>query len=100
MGGIFETGVIIPILGILMTMIPVFGITLILTVRFAFKPLMESLTDAIREGAFGGGGRVESREEMLRLVEQVESLTDEVARLREASDFDRKLVGEAGRAAD
>lgn len=82
---------LIPVMGILLVMIPVAGLTLTLLVRFALKPLVESLAQAIRDSGMSRGA-VLGREDMLQLTEQVQALTEEVERLREIGEFDKKLV--------
>lgn len=86
--------VFIPIMGILLVMIPVAGLTLILTARFALKPLAETLAKALRESGFAGGGAAQAQIE--ELSEQVQLLTDEVGRLRQTQEFDKKLLGDQG----
>jgi len=85
---------LIPIMGIGLVMIPVAGLTLTLVVRFALKPLVESLADAIRDAGVMPT-RIGGREEVLQLTEQVQALTDEVERLREIGEFNKKLVSGA-----
>lgn len=85
---------LIPIFGIMLVMIPVAGLTLTLTVRFALRPLVDSLAAAIRDSGIGRD-TLQERDGMLLLTERVEELTDEVARLRELGEFDRKLVEKA-----
>ena len=47
---------LIPIFGIFLVMIPVAGLTLTLTLRFAGKPFVETLAQALREsGSLGSG---------------------------------------------
>lgn len=82
---------LIPIFGILLVMIPVAGLTLTLTLRFAIKPFVETLAQALRESGRLGGG---SNPQIEALAEQVESLTAEVQRLAEAERFDRELLTE------
>ena len=81
---------LIPIFGILLVMIPVAGLTL--TLRFAIKPFMEALAQALRESGRLGGG---SNPQIEALSEQVESLTAEVQRLADAQRFDRDLLTES-----
>lgn len=83
----------IPILGILLVMIPVTGLTLILTARFALKPLVETLARALRES--GVAGSVEEQARLQDLSDQVRALSDQIARMEHAQEFDRKLL--AGR---
>ena len=82
---------LIPIFGILLVMIPVAGLTLTLTLRFAIKPFVEALAKALRESGRLGGG---SNPQIEALSEQVESLMAEVQRLGEAQRFDRELLTE------
>lgn len=84
--------VLIPLLAIFsVLLVPILGLTIILTTRFALKPLAETLASALREsGHFPSGG---ARDQLLTLTEEVRALSDEVQRLREAQEFDRKLLG-------
>ena len=82
---------LIPIFGIFLVMIPVAGLTLTLTLRFAGKPFVETLAQALRESGSLGSG---SDPQIEALLEQVESLTAEVRRLSEAQRFDRELLTE------
>ena len=82
---------LIPIFGILLVMIPVAGLTLTLTLRFAIKPFVEALARALRQSGRLGDG---SNPQIERLSEQVESLTAEVQRLAEAQRFDQELLTE------
>ncbi len=82
---------LIPIFGILLVMIPVAGLTLTLTLRFAIKPFVEALARALRESGRLGGG---SNPQIEALSEQVESLMAEVQRLGEAQRFDKELLTE------
>jgi hypothetical protein len=83
--------VLIPLFGIFsVLLVPILGITVILTTKFALKPLAETIASALRESghisAVGGG------EQLRDLTDQVQALTDEVHRLRDAQEFDRKLL--------
>jgi hypothetical protein len=83
--------VLIPLFGIFsVLLVPILGITVILTTRFALKPLAETLASALRDsGQFSSQGvSLEVRE----LTEQVRALSDEVQRLREVQEFDQKLL--------
>ena len=86
-----DLGNLVPIFGILLVMIPVAGLTLTLTLRFAVKPFVETLAQALRESGSLGGG---SNPQIEALSERVESLTAEVKRLGEARRFDRELLTE------
>ena len=86
--------ILIPLFAIFsVLLVPILGITVILTTRFALKPLAETIASALREsGHISAGG---GAEQMRELTEQVQALTDEVHRLRDAQEFDRKLLGSA-----
>jgi hypothetical protein len=83
--------VLIPLFAIFsVLLVPILGITVILTTKFALKPLAETIASALRESGHitaGGGG-----EQLRDLTDQVQALTDEVHRLRDAQEFDRKLL--------
>jgi hypothetical protein len=81
---------LVAIFGILLVMIPVAGLTVALTLRFAVKPFVETLAEALRESGRGG----QSTLQIEALSEHVESLTAEVQRLGEAQRFDRELLPE------
>jgi hypothetical protein len=81
---------LIPIMGILLVMIPVAGITLTLTIRYALTPLVEKLAKALRES--GIEGRSETDLRVADLEEQIQVLVGEVRRLNEGQAFDRKLL--------
>lgn len=70
--------------------VPMTGLMLILTTRFAFKPLVETLARALRES---GHSRSESSAFSNQvLLEELESLRDEVRELKSMQEFDRKLL--------
>ena len=71
-------------------LIPMMGLTIILTTRLAFKPLVETLSKALRES--GLATSPELLNQVRLLSEQVDSLTEQVHRLEEAQTFDRKLL--------
>ena len=81
---------LIPLMGILLVMIPVAGITLTLTIRFALTPLVEKLAKALRESGLGGSSETDLR--VADLEEQIQVLVSEVRRLNEGQAFDRKLL--------
>jgi hypothetical protein len=62
---------LVPIFGILLAMIPVAGLTLTLTLRFAVKPFVGTLAQALRESGSLGGG---SNPQIEALSEHVESM--------------------------
>lgn len=82
--------VLIPIIAIIsIFLVPITGVMLILVSRYALKPLVETLSAALRDsranGELGPG-------QLQALVEQVEDLTAEVRRLQSLQDFDRQLM--------
>lgn len=85
--------ILIPIIAIVSSvLIPVTGLMLILVSRFALKPLVETLSAALRESKEQSGlGPTQVR----ALIEQVEDLTAEVRRLQALQDFDRQLLASA-----
>jgi len=88
--------VLIPLLAIFSVIfVPVTGLMIILTTRFALKPLAETLAKALKESGYGGRGT--SPEELQALTEQIEALTREVRQLKDVAEFDRKLL-ESGKA--
>ncbi len=88
---------LVSIFGILIVLVPVTGLTVILTARFATKPIVEALSQ-LRSGQ-GYAAPAEMQVQIQDLSESVEALTAEVQRLREAQAFDRKLLQErAGKA--
>ena len=92
--------VLIPIMGILLVMIPVAGLTLILTMRFALKPFVETLSRALRESGFSSASGSELRLHIEDLSQQVQELSGQIARLQQAQDFDRQLSSKTGVGAD
>lgn len=85
--------ILIPIIAIISTIfIPVTGVMLILVSRFALKPMVETLSQALRDSRQPDpAGMLQIQE----LTDRVFDLTEEVRRLQEAQDFDRKLLGTA-----
>jgi hypothetical protein len=83
---------LVPIFGILIALVPVTGLTVVLTAKFATKPIVEALSQ-LRSGQ-GYATQGELQLQIQDLSEQVENLTGEVMRLRDAQSFDQKLLGE------
>ncbi len=82
--------VLIPLLAIVsVLLVPILGLTVILTTRFALKPLAETIAAALRESGFSSP---RSDHQIGDLTEQVLALSEEVRRLREAQEFDRRLL--------
>jgi len=85
---------LVPILAvsgsILVVLIPIAG----LTARFALKPLIESITDAMRVRQ--QGGHVQGMERrMAKLEQELAALRGEVRKVADGAAFDRELAGPA-----
>jgi hypothetical protein len=87
---------LVPIFGILLVLVPVTGLTAVFTLRYGGKPFIETLAREMR--GTGALPTPEASKKIDELTEQVELLTAEVERLREAQQFDERLLGsdEAG----
>ena len=81
---------LVPIFGILVVLVPVIGLTTVLTLRYGGKPFIETLARELKGLGNGGGPRLNDQVEALS--EQVEALTREVQRLQAAQAFDEKLL--------
>lgn len=79
---------LVPIFGILVILVPITGLTAVLTLRLGGKPFVETLARELK-----GTKSTELELRVAELTEQVESLTEEVRELRSAQSFDRKLLG-------
>ena len=83
--------VLIPLLAVFsIFFIPIAGLMLILTTKFAFKPLVETLAKSLRES--GHGAQYPPQLQLEELTEQVLALSEEVKQLREIQEFDKKLL--------
>ena len=83
---------LIPIFGIMLFLVPVTGITVVLTAKFATKPIVEALTQLRSGQGYGTPGELQIQ--IQDLAEQVEVLTGELRGIKEAQAFDRKLLQE------
>ena len=70
--------------------VPITGVMAILITKFAFRPLVETLAKALRES--GHGPHDPSHLQVQELTEQVQALVDQVRQLKDAHEFDRKLL--------
>ena len=82
--------VLIPIFGVMVVLVPITGLTVIMTLRLGGKPFIETLARELRASGFANS--TENQLKMEDLVEQIEVLTSEVHRLRDAQAFDQKLL--------
>jgi len=87
---------LVPIFGILIVLVPVIGITTVLTLRFGLKPFLETLAKDLRGTSYDPAAG--SNMQVADLSEQIEVLTAEVRRLKEAQEFDSRLLKGQGTA--
>ncbi|HKJ01131.1 MAG TPA: hypothetical protein VJ997_01715 [Longimicrobiales bacterium] len=83
---------LVPIFGILIVLVPVTGLTVVLTAKFATKPIVEALSQLRSGQGFGTPGELQLQ--IQDLAEQVEALTGELRGIKETQAFDRKLLQE------
>ena len=81
---------LVPIFGILVVLVPVTGLTAILTLRFGGKPFIETLARELGSGKDTGGTELEIK--LADLTDQLDALTHEVRELRAAQAFDQRLL--------
>ena len=81
---------LIPIFGILVVLVPIIGVTTILTLRYGLKPFVETLAAEMRGSGYAGG--VELQAQIEDLSEQIATMSGELHRLREAQTFDQSLL--------
>ena len=83
---------LVPIFGILIVLVPVTGLTAVLTLRLGGKPFIETLAREFK--GLGGSEGTELQLTVLELTEQVEALRGEIRELKAAQAFDRRLLGQ------
>ena len=81
---------LVPIFGILVVLVPVTGLTAILTLRLGGKPFIETLARELGSGRDAGGTALDIK--VADLTEQLDALTTEVNELRAAQSFDQRLL--------
>jgi hypothetical protein len=81
---------LIPIFGISIVLVPIIGLTTILTLRFGARPFIESLAKEMRGSGLASGP--EQTVQIADLSEQIELLAGEVRRLKDAQEFDNRLL--------
>lgn len=81
---------LVPIFGILIVLVPVTGLTLVFTAKYATRHIVEGLAQLRSEGGYARPNELQVQ--IQDLSEQVEALTHEVHRLREVRDFDQRLL--------
>jgi uncharacterized protein YlxW (UPF0749 family) len=80
--------ILIPIMGIVLVMIPVAGLTVGLLIKTLAK---------VRQNSDGPEREIHLGAQVAQLQEEVETLSTEVRELKAAQDFDRKLLAQKGR---
>jgi hypothetical protein len=80
---------LVPVFGILIVLVPITGLTMVLTAKFATKPIVDALIQ-LRGGDYASPTELELH--VRDLAEQVEELTGEIRRLKAAQSFDEKLL--------
>ena len=82
--------VLVPIIAIISVIfVPVTGLMAILVSRYALKPMVETLSAALRDSRHPDAA---SLIQIQALAEQIEELTEEVRQLRAGQEFDRQLL--------
>jgi hypothetical protein len=71
--------------------VPITGLMLILTTRFAFKPLVETLARALRDSGHSSSESAAFANQVL--LDELEALRGEVRELKTMQEFDKKLLG-------
>lgn len=81
---------LVPIFGILIVLVPIVGVTTVLTLRLGLKPFIETLAQELR----GADGRSQAhlQGQVEEMSEQLAMVSDELRRLREAQEFDQRLL--------
>lgn len=73
--------------------VPITGLMLILTTRFAFKPLVETLAKALRDSGHSLSDSAAFSNQVV--LEELEALRLEIRELKATQDFDKKLLNAA-----
>ena len=86
---------LIPIFGMMIVLVPVAGLTAVLTAKYVTEPIVKAFAQLKGGPAYGASGDLQVQ--VQDLSEQVEVLTGELRRLKEAQAFDRSLLEERPR---
>ncbi len=81
---------LVPIFGILVVLVPITGLTAVLTLRLGGKPFVETLARELK--GFGGEDGTRLHLKVDELTDQVETLQAEIHELRAAQAFDHRLL--------
>ena len=82
--------VLVPIIAIIsLFLVPITGLMLILVSRYALKPMVETLSAALRDSRPTDGV---TPIQIQGLMDQIDELTEEVRRLQAGQEFDRRLL--------
>ena len=80
----------IPLFALSIVLVPITGLTVILTAKFATKPIVEAITQLrLGQGDVSPG---ELQTQVQELSGQVEALEGELLRVKEVQSFDQKLL--------
>lgn len=81
---------LVPIFGILLFLVPITGLTVVFTSKYAVRHIAEALAQLRSEGGYAQPSELQLQ--IQDLSEQVAGLSDELRRLKEAQDFDQRLL--------
>ena len=81
---------LVPVFGILVVLVPIIGLTTIATLRWGLKPFIETLAKELKGTTLSPDSAAEMQ--LAALLDQVEQLTGEVKRLKEAQEFATRLL--------
>ena len=85
-----DISMFIPLFALSIVLVPITGLTVILTAKFATKPIVEAITQLrLGQGDVSPG---ELQTQVQELSGQVEALEGELLRVKEVQSFDQKLL--------
>ena len=85
-----DISMFIPLFALSIVLVPITGLTVILTAKFATKPIVEAITQLrLGQGDVSPG---ELQTQIQELSGQVEALEGELLRVKEVQSFDQKLL--------
>jgi hypothetical protein len=85
-----EFEMLVPLFALSIVLVPITGLTVVLTAKFATKPIVEAITQLrIGQGDVTPG---EVQAQIEELSEQVEALAGELHQVRGVQAFDEKLL--------
>lgn len=85
-----DISVFIPLFALSIVLVPITGLTVVFTAKFATKPIVDAITQLrIGQGDVTPG---EVQAQVQELSDQVEALRGELLRVKEIQTFDQKLL--------